>query len=71
MLAFAASVSLPVHILLTKSDKLKRGKAATALLQVKKALNGAATVQLFSALNRQGTDEAREVLEKFLAAGDT
>jgi GTP-binding protein len=69
MLAFAASVSLPVHILLTKADKLKRGQAATALLQVRKALDGAATVQLFSALKRQGTDEACDVLENFLARG--
>jgi len=57
---------LPVHVLLTKADKLKRGKAATALLQFKKALDGAATVQLFSALNRQGADEARDTLERFL-----
>ncbi len=70
MLAFAASVSLPVHILLTKADKLKRGQAATALLQVRKALDGAATVQLFSALKRQGTDEACDVLENFLAKGE-
>ncbi len=67
MLKFAEAVSLPVHVLLTKSDKLKRGKASTALLQVRKALGEAASVQLFSALNRQGTDEAREVLESFLA----
>ncbi len=69
MLKFAEAVSLPVHVLLTKSDKEKRGKAATALLQVRKALGEAASVQLFSALNRQGTDEAREILESFLAAG--
>lgn len=66
MLALAKSASLPVHVLLTKSDKLKRGKAKTALLQVGKALDGAATVQLFSALNREGVPQAREVLERFL-----
>ena len=38
MIAFASSVSLPIHVLLTKSDKLKRGKAATALLQASHAL---------------------------------
>lgn len=70
MLEFAKSVSLPVHVLLTKADKLKRGKAATALLQVRKELGDTATVQLFSALNRQGTDEARAVLERFLASGE-
>jgi hypothetical protein len=35
-------------------------------LQVKKELGSAATVQLFSALNRQGVDEARDTLEAFL-----
>ena len=68
MLAFAQSVSLPVHILLTKADKLKRGKAKTALLQVRKELGDAATVQLFSALDKSGAEEAREVLERFLNA---
>lgn len=66
MLAFAESVGLPVHVLLTKSDKLKRGQAANALLKVKRDLGGVATVQQFSALNRQGEDEARTRLEEFL-----
>ncbi|MDE0753481.1 MAG: ribosome biogenesis GTP-binding protein YihA/YsxC [Woeseiaceae bacterium] len=69
MLAFAGSVDLRVHVLLTKADKLKRGKAATALLQVKKELGSAATAQLFSAHNRQGMDEARDTLETFLKGG--
>ena len=66
MLEFAASVSVPVHILLTKADKLKRGQAATAQLEVAKALGDGATVQLFSALKRQGVEEARNVLNRFL-----
>ena len=68
MLTFAESVEVPVHILLTKADKLKRGKAATALLAVNKELACSTSAQLFSALNRQGVPEAREVLEKFLKA---
>ena len=68
MLAFAESVSLPTHVLLTKSDKLKRGQAATALLQVRKELGDTATVQLFSALKKSGADEARETLARFLRA---
>ena len=59
MIEFAESVDLPIHILLTKSDKLKRGQAANALLKVKKEVGDRATVQQFSALNRQGEDEAR------------
>jgi GTP-binding protein len=66
MLAFAESVGLPVHVLLTKSDKLKRGQAANALLKVRREVGDVATVQQFSALNRQGEDEALARLEEFL-----
>ena len=64
MMEFAGD--LPVHILLTKADKLKRGQASTALLNVKKAVGDRASVQLFSALKRQGDDEARGALDAFL-----
>ena len=67
MLAFAEAVGLPVHVLLTKTDKLKRGQAAKALLEVRRELGDVATVQHFSALSRQGEAEAREQLEAFLA----
>jgi GTP-binding protein len=70
MLAFAESVGLPVHVLLTKSDKLKRGQAANALLKVRRELGEVATVQQFSALNRQGEDEARARLEELLTLPD-
>ena len=67
MLEFAESVDLPIHVLLTKADKLKKGQAATALLEVRKELDERATVQLFSALKRQGEQEARAVLDRFLS----
>ncbi|MBT8107631.1 MAG: ribosome biogenesis GTP-binding protein YihA/YsxC [Gammaproteobacteria bacterium] len=66
MLGFAEAVGLPVHVLLTKADKLKKGQAAKALLEVRRELGEAATVQQFSALSRQGEGEARERLEAFL-----
>jgi GTP-binding protein len=59
---------LPIHVILTKADKLKRGQAAKALLEVQKELGDRASVQLFSALKRLGEQEARQVLERFLAA---
>lgn len=68
MMAFAESVELPVHILLTKADKLKKGQAAKALLEVTKELGDRASVQLFSALKREGEQQARRVLEGFLNA---
>ncbi|MDH3756418.1 MAG: ribosome biogenesis GTP-binding protein YihA/YsxC [Gammaproteobacteria bacterium] len=70
MIAFAESVELPVHILLTKADKLKKGQAAAAVLEVRKELGDRVTVQQFSALKRHGEQEAREVLERFLACPD-
>ncbi len=69
MLAFAEDVGLPIHILLTKADKLKRGQAARALLEVGKEVGERATVQLFSAVSRQGQEEARAALQRLLAAG--
>lgn len=66
MMAFAESVDVPVHILLTKADKLKRGQAANALLVVRREVVERATVQHFSALKRQGEQQAREVLDRFL-----
>ena len=67
MLAFADSVGLPVHVLLTKADKLKRGQAAKAELEVRRDLEGVASVQQFSALTRTGEDEARAKLAQFLS----
>ena len=68
MLDFAEQVSLPTHVLLTKTDKLKRGQAAKALLEVRRDLGDIASVQHFSALTRLGEDEARAKLDEFLEA---
>jgi GTP-binding protein len=67
MLELAASVHLPTHVLLTKTDKLKRGQAAAALQAVRNELADTATAQLFSALNRDGSEAARAVLDDFLS----
>lgn len=67
MLSFAESVGLPVHVLLTKTDKLKRGQAAKTLLEIRRELGDGVTVQHFSSLSRLGEDEARAKLEDFLA----
>ncbi len=67
MLALADSVDLPVHVLLNKADKLKRGQVATAVLTARRQLGPRATVQAFSALKRDGEREARAALDAFLA----
>lgn len=67
MLDLAEGIEVPVHVLLTKADKLKRGQAASELAKVRRELDGAATAQLFSALKREGVPEARQRLEAMLA----
>lgn len=71
MLRWAQNRRLPVHVLLNKSDKLTRGAGMNVLLQVRKMLaeNGVASVQMFSALKKQGLDECWEVLDKWLGKG--
>lgn len=69
MLTWCFHADLPVHVLLTKADKLKRGPAQSTLLQVRKALpewHPGATVQLFSALKHTGVEEARAQLDEWL-----
>ncbi len=68
MLGWCAHRALPVHVLLTKADKLKRGPAEATRLQVRRALeelHSGATVQLFSALKRTGLDTALAQLDKW------
>ncbi len=59
----------PVHVLLTKSDKLSRQAAKQTLLAVRKELDmhwENCTVQLFSSLKKQGVEEAEAVIGKWL-----
>ncbi|MES9960758.1 MAG: ribosome biogenesis GTP-binding protein YihA/YsxC [Sedimenticola sp.] len=68
MLDWSAQIDLPVHILLTKADKLKHGAASKALLQIRKAVapfGEQVSVQLFSSLKRQGVDQAHSVLDQW------
>lgn len=64
MLSLAESVGVPVHVLLTKADKLKKAEAARALQEVREVLGKRASVQLFSALKKQGVEEARGFLQR-------
>lgn len=62
MLAWAAEAELPVHVVLTKADKLKKGPAKNTELAVKKQLQSFSplfTCQLFSALKKTGLDNLR------------
>ncbi|RLQ22106.1 YihA family ribosome biogenesis GTP-binding protein [Seongchinamella sediminis] len=69
MLNWALAAHMPVHILLTKADKLKKGPANNALLAVRKAMQPhqeLVSVQLFSALRHSGHQQLIEVLDSWL-----
>lgn len=61
----------PVHVLLTKADKLSRGAASQALQAVTKELNqtwGNCSAQLFSSLKKQGVEQAEAIITAWLYA---
>lgn len=69
MIAWTASCGVPLHILLTKADKLKSGAMKKVLADVSKALaiyGDGVSVQLFSSLKGLGVEEARSVLTNWL-----
>ncbi|PTR17090.1 cell division checkpoint GTPase YihA [Nitrosospira sp. Nsp2] len=69
MLDWFAPTGKPVHVLLTKSDKLSRQQARKTLSQVQALLQNAypqGSVQLFSSLTREGVEEAATLLGTWL-----
>jgi len=65
LLDWFAPTGKPVHILLTKSDKLSRQQAAITLNRVKSYLAEhfpQCSVQLFSSLKKRGMEEAEAVI---------
>ncbi len=66
---WATIAEVPVHILLTKADKLSRGAALDTLQQVQNALQRygeLVTLQLFSSHDRTGLEEAIVQLNNWL-----
>lgn len=69
MLEWCEYNELPLHIALTKADKLNYGAAKNTLLAVQHALQDAeisVSVQLFSATKKTGLDEAYKILDQWL-----
>lgn len=74
MLAWAMAAQMPTHILLTKSDKIKKGPAKAALLAVSSKIEvygGLISVQLFSAEKNTGLSELIETLSFWLTTIDS
>lgn len=69
LLAWFAATEKPVHVLLTKSDKLTKQQANNVLKNVVAFLREnypQGTVQLFSSMARKGIEEASSVLSAWL-----
>lgn len=65
----ASQNGVGLHCLLTKADKLSRNQAASTLHKVRAELEKAgveATLQTFSALKKEGVDDAHELLDMYL-----
>ncbi len=69
MLAWFGPTGKPVHVLLTKSDKLSRSEARTVLERVRAELASLGknfSTQLFSSLGKSGADDAGTVFRGWL-----
>jgi GTP-binding protein len=72
MLEWYRPTNKPVHVLLTKADKLTRNEQANTLRDVRKQLIAGqynATVQLFSSLKHTGIEEAEVAIGRLFVAG--
>jgi len=74
MLDWAVASGMPMHILLTKADKLTYGAAKNVLLKVqadiRKGWGDAISIQLFSAPKRLGLEDAYTVLAGWMELAD-
>ncbi|WP_163831249.1 ribosome biogenesis GTP-binding protein YihA/YsxC [Spartinivicinus ruber] len=69
VMQWANSCEMPLHILLTKADKLKYGAAKQTLSKLQSIIgsyHNPISVQLFSALKKTGVDELRVKLSGWL-----
>ncbi len=74
MLEWSAESQLPVHILLTKADKLKFGAAKNALIKIQqqaKVYGHHVSVQSFSSLKKQGVSELAKQLDQWFSGAES
>ncbi|MEM1189062.1 MAG: ribosome biogenesis GTP-binding protein YihA/YsxC [Pseudomonadota bacterium] len=69
LIAWASAATMPIHILLTKADKLSRGAGKQTLIKTRGQLaylGDLVSVQLFSSLKHEGHAELIETLDRWL-----
>ncbi len=57
MVDWCSAKQLPIHLVLTKADKLKRGPAQSTLLKLRRELPAGASAQVLSILSGEGKDD--------------
>lgn len=68
MIEWCEHTQVPLHILLTKADKLNYGAAKNTLFKVQRELSDIdvdVTLQLFSSLKKTGIDDAHQLLDQW------
>lgn len=73
MIEWCKHTKLPLHILLTKADKLKYGAAKNTLLKVQRELQDVdfpLSLQLFSSLKKSGIEEIHQILDNWLYSSE-
>ena len=73
MIGWFAPSGRPIHVLLTKSDKLTRTEQGTTLAAVRQELEPLGeqvTVQLFSSLKKTGVEDVERVVGSWLSSPD-
>jgi len=73
LLDWFAATGKPVHVLLTKADKLSRSQAASQLRKVEAAIRKdypGCSVQLFSSSGKLGVQEAQAIVDGWLTAAE-
>ena len=65
-LDFYLPLNKPLHILLTKSDKLNKQACRKSFDSVQSTVDSVASVQLFSSLKKSGAEEARDKILELL-----
>lgn len=71
MIEWCAYSKKPLHILLTKADKLNYGAAKNTLFKVQRELEEqdiSVTLQLFSALKKTGVEDIHQLLDSWFQA---
>ena len=67
MIDWCLQVELPLHVLLTKADKLKTGAQQNSLLSLRQRLSQEISTQIFSAKDKKGLDLLEDKIREWFS----